>query len=57
MYTRSLPDSLALAGWSDDAKDAMLDNPDYFIWWYTVKSVGLAALAYYVGKEHGRGRK
>jgi len=30
-----------LAGWSDDAKQAITDNPDYFVWWYTVKSVGL----------------
>lgn len=47
--------------WSDDAKKAMQENPDYFIWWYTVKSVGLgvvaAVAAYYIGKDAGhRGR-
>lgn len=44
--------------WSADAKKAMQDNPDYFIWWYTVKSVGLgvvaALAAYYIGKDAGR---
>jgi hypothetical protein len=44
--------------WSDDAKKAMQQNPDYFIWWYTVKSVGLgvvaAVAAYYIGKDVGR---
>lgn len=32
------------AGWSDDARKAIVENPDYFVWWYTVKSVGLALL-------------
>lgn len=53
-----VPTAAPLGSWSDDAKKAMRDNPDYFIWWYTVKSLGLAAalaaLAYYVGREHGR---
>lgn len=44
--------------WSLNAQVAMQANPSYFVWWYTVKSVGLAlslaALAYYVGREHGR---
>jgi len=44
-----------LEGWSDDAKKAMTENPDYFVWWYTVKSVGLAlvfgALCYQLGKR------
>lgn len=47
-----------LGGWTDDAQKAIQDNPTYFVWWYTVKSVGLAlalaALTYYVGKEAGR---
>lgn len=44
--------------WNNNAKKAMLENPDYFIWWYTVKSVGLgvvaAVAAYYIGKDRGR---
>lgn len=47
-----------LAGFSDDAKAAMTANPDYFVWWYTAKSIGLgvvaAVAAYYIGKERGR---
>lgn len=43
-----------MAGWSDDARKAIVENPDYFVWWYTVKSVGLAltfaALCYTIGK-------
>lgn len=46
-------------GWTDDAVAAMQANPPYFAWWYTVKSVGLAAalaaLAYMIGRESGRG--
>lgn len=37
--------SKALRGWSADAKKAITENPDYFVWWYTVKSVGLAVVA------------
>ena len=47
-----------LAGFSDDAKKAIVENPDYFVWWYTVKSVGLGVVAayaaYLLGREHGR---
>jgi len=43
------------AGWTDDAKKAMVDNPDYFVWWYTTKSLALVAAAvtaaYYIGKN------
>jgi len=50
-----------LAGFSDDAKKAITENPDYFVWWYTVKSVGLGVVAayaaYLLGREHGRRRK
>lgn len=46
---------LALGTFSSDAKEAIAANPDYFIWWYTAKSLSLvaavAALAYYVGKD------
>jgi len=47
-----------LQGWTDDANTAIQENPTYFTWWYTVKSVGLgvavAALGYMIGREHGR---
>lgn len=47
-----------IRGWTDDTVAAMQANPPYFAWWYTVKSVGLAAalaaLAYMVGRDHGR---
>jgi hypothetical protein len=52
------PLALELAGFSDDAKRAITSNPDYFVWWYTTKSLALcaavAALAYYVGKDRGK---
>lgn len=45
---------------SDDAKAALQASPDYFLTWYTVKSVGLVifacGLAYLLGKEHGKRR-
>ena len=61
-HVRYGPAARALAptfgGFSDDAKKAITDNPDYFVWWYTVKSVGLgivaAYAAYLLGREHGR---
>ena len=40
-YVRTTP--APLAGWSDDARAAMEASPDYFMWWYTVKSLGLVA--------------
>jgi hypothetical protein len=50
----------ALGGFSTDAKKAITENPDYFVWWYTVKSVGLGVVAayaaYLLGREHGRRR-
>ena len=49
-----------VSGFSDDAKKAITENPDYFVWWYTVKSVGLGIVAayatYLLGREHGRKR-
>lgn len=42
-------------GFAEDARAAVVANPDYFVWWYTLKSVGLcvalAALAYQAGKN------
>lgn len=44
--------------WNSNAKKAMQDNPDYFVWWYTAKSIGLgvaaAVAAYYIGKDRAR---
>jgi hypothetical protein len=38
-----------------DAKQAMTQNPDYFVWWYTAKSMALvavvAALAFALGRN------
>lgn len=53
------PPSLAKLGtWADDARRALTESPDYFLTWYTAKSLGFciatAALAYYVGKEAAR---
>lgn len=43
-----------VAGFGDDARRAMNAAPSYFVWWYTVKSVGLgvvaAGLAYMLGR-------
>ena len=40
--------------WQRNARKAMDENPDYFAWWYTIKSVALvgaiAAATYYAGK-------
>lgn len=52
---RQVQQTASLNGWSDDARKAIVENPDYFVWWYTAKSVGLAltfaALCYVVGKN------
>lgn len=49
-----------LGGFSDDARKAITTNPDYFVWWYTVKSVGLcvafAGLAFMLGRASVKGR-
>ena len=52
----SMPTSTQLGGtWTDDAVAAMQDNPPYFAWWYSIKSIGLviavATAAYYAGKD------
>lgn len=47
-------------GFSEDAQTAMQASPDYFVWWYSAKSILLviaaAALAYQLGKSSGRSR-
>lgn len=43
-----------LHGFQDDARKAITAAPDYFVWWYTAKSIGLcvavAALTFMVGR-------
>lgn len=43
--------------WTENARRAMNQNPNYFVWWYTVKSIGLAVAVgvacYYAGKNRG----
>ena len=43
--------------WSRDARSAMRRSPNYFVWWYTLKSLGLVVAAgtaaYYIGKQAG----
>jgi hypothetical protein len=34
-----------LGSFSTDARTAIQTAPDYFVWWYTVKSVGLGVVA------------
>lgn len=58
--SRAKPSRLKRASivWTGNARRAMESNPDYFVWWYTVKSVGLAVAvataAYYAGRAHGQ---
>lgn len=50
-----------LGTFSSDAKTAILANPDYFVRWYTVKSLALVAavagVAYMVGKDRGQKKR
>jgi hypothetical protein len=43
---------------ADDARRAITSAPDYFVRWYTIKSVGLgvlgAGLAFMLGREIGK---
>ena len=32
------------AGFADDARTAIQQAPEYFVWWYTAKSIGLAVV-------------
>ena len=49
-----------LVGFSDDARHAIQTTPDYFVFWYTVKSVSLcvvaAGLAFMIGRATVKGR-
>lgn len=33
-----------LSGFADDARTAIQQAPEYFVWWYTAKSIGLAVV-------------
>lgn len=54
-----LTSSTQLGSFQSDARQAMQAAPDYFVWWYTVKSVGLgvafAALAFMIGRATAKG--
>lgn len=43
-----------LTGFADDARKAIVTNPDYFVWWYTTKSIALcvavAGLTFMLGR-------
>ena len=47
-------------GATDATREAMMKDPDYWLRWYTFKSLALVAavagLAYMIGREHGRSR-
>lgn len=43
-----------LGNFSVDARTAITRNPDYFVWWYTVKSVGLGVAVGLIGFLIGR---
>lgn len=36
--------TLGLDGFADDARTAIQQAPEYFVWWYTAKSIGLAVV-------------
>lgn len=58
MYVSRALAPVATGSWQSNAREAIVSNPDYFVWWYTVKSVGLcitaAVAAYYIGKDARR---
>ena len=49
-----------LTGFADDARKAITVAPDYFVWWYTAKSIGLAvtlaAFTFMIGRASRRCR-
>lgn len=46
--------TMGLDGFADDARKAIVTNPDYFVWWYTTKSIALcvavAGLTFMMGR-------
>jgi hypothetical protein len=46
-----------LGAFSTDARTAIIANPDYFVWWYTAKSIGLGVAVGIIGFLIGRASK
>lgn len=46
--------SARLSGFESDARTAITQAPDYFVWWYTAKSVGLGMAVGLIGFLLGR---
>lgn len=42
--------------WSETAMKAIVENPEYFVWWYTVKSVALCGVAAYAAYLYGKSK-
>ena len=57
-YQSSKAPSALGTGWQENAVSAIQENPKYFVWWYTAKSLALvgavAWATYLLGKEAGR---
>ena len=51
----------AASSWTENGVKAMTENPAYFLWWYSVKSVGLGVMvgvsAYLLGYQRGANSK
>lgn len=43
-----------LGAFSSDARTAITQAPDYFVWWYTAKSIGLGIAVGVIGFLIGR---
>lgn len=43
-----------LRGFESDARTAITTSPDYFVWWYTAKSIGLGVAVGIIGFLIGR---
>jgi hypothetical protein len=54
-----MPTTKQLGSFADDGKRAIAASPDYFLKWYTIKSVGLgvvaAGLAFMIGRATAKG--
>ncbi len=50
-----------LGSFASDARTAIVVAPDYFVKWYTIKSIGLgvvaAGLAFMIGRATVKGRR
>ena len=45
---------MALGNFSSDARQAVTTAPDYFVWWYTAKSIGLGVAVGVIGYLLGK---